>query len=35
MVAAKCARSGNGNTQLGFACDLYAPLPSTAFRQRP
>ena len=34
MIAAKCTRSGNRNTQFGLACYLYAPLPSTAIRQR-
>jgi hypothetical protein len=39
MVAAKCAGSGNGNTENGFARYFAAPesdpLPSTAWRQRP
>ena len=34
-VAAEGARSGDRYAQNGAAGDLYAPLPSTAFRQRP
>jgi hypothetical protein len=34
VVAAKRTRSSNGNAQYGFGGYLYAPLPSTAFRQR-
>jgi len=34
MVAAECAGADNGNPNIAFACDCYAPLPSTAFRQR-
>jgi hypothetical protein len=35
MVAAKRSRSGDRDAQSGLAVDLYAPLPSTALRQRP
>jgi hypothetical protein len=34
MVAAKCAGSGNGNAHNRFAGYFFAPLPSTASRQR-
>ena len=34
VIAAKCSRPGNSDTQNGFAGYLYAPLPSTTFRQR-
>ena len=34
MVAAKCAGADDGNAYIALACDCYAPLPSTAFRQR-
>ena len=34
VVAAKCAGADDGNAYIAFACDCYAPLPSTAFRQR-
>ena len=36
MVAPERSGAHYGHTQPGFACDvLYAPLPSTARRQRP
>jgi hypothetical protein len=34
MIAAECAGADDGNPYIAFACDCYAPLPSTAFRQR-
>ena len=34
MVAAKCAGSDNGNAHNRFAGYFFAPLPSTASRQR-
>jgi hypothetical protein len=34
MVAAECARTDYGNTANALVCDCYAPLPSTARRQR-
>ena len=34
VVAAERAGSNNGNADIALSCYRYAPLPSTAFRQR-
>lgn len=34
MIAAKCAGSNDGDATIAFAWDCYAPLPSTARKQR-
>ena len=34
VIAAECSGSHHGNAEIAFADYCYAPLPSTAFRQR-
>jgi hypothetical protein len=34
VIAAECAGAYNGNAEIAFAGYCYAPLPSTAFKQR-
>ena len=35
VIAAECSGSHHGNAEIAFADYCYAPLPSTALRQRP